>query len=261
MRKKATKGSWISTCDAKLDFIVSSVFADKFEVVIAKTGGNTESDDNSAYIAAANPKFILALIAENERLAKENEELRANNYGPEILNDPQALTAAYFAGRMAEGRENNREMDSWKKRLTGWRKTVRARINALISPFTGICKEITNQNGVIAWITVKSLIAMNTHRIAGARRRVKPSGKNMKLTVAQIRALKAIKQGQVILSVPHRATDPIKIYGANKGVVNRLMDMKLIAIGNNGSFTSKPVILTDEGHKIMRVQCKSLAFM
>ena len=44
-------------------------------------------DTTAAYIAAANPQAILELIADYERLEKENEELRANNYGPEILGD------------------------------------------------------------------------------------------------------------------------------------------------------------------------------
>lgn len=50
-----------------------------------------------------------------ENLRKENEELHANNYGPEILNDPQALTASYFAGAMAEGRKRDAEIETLEK--------------------------------------------------------------------------------------------------------------------------------------------------
>lgn len=53
----------------------------------------------------------LELLDMVDKLTKENEELLANNYGPEILNDPQALTISYFAGRMAEGRERNIKED------------------------------------------------------------------------------------------------------------------------------------------------------
>lgn len=63
------------------------------------------------YIAAANPTAILELVADYERLQKEYVELQDISSDPEILNDPQALTTCYFAGRMAEGREKNREMD------------------------------------------------------------------------------------------------------------------------------------------------------
>lgn len=58
---------------------------------------------------------IQKLKCDIEKLRKENEELHANNYGPEILNDPQALTASYFAGAMSEGRKRDAEIEILEK--------------------------------------------------------------------------------------------------------------------------------------------------
>ena len=108
---------------------------------------------NSNYIAAANPQAILELIADYERLEKENEELRANNYGPEILNDPAALTVSYFAGRMAEGRERNAREDKLldeKERLekeANWLANKLVAASEMLANATGMETDDLNEAG------------------------------------------------------------------------------------------------------------------
>ena len=99
---------------------------------------------SAAFIAAANPAVVLALIERIERLEKENEELRANNYGPEILNDPQALTASYFAGRMAEGREQNARED----KLLDEKERLEKEANWLANKLVAATEMLANATGM-----------------------------------------------------------------------------------------------------------------
>lgn len=109
--EKATPGPWLRCALEPLIINYSNEDPTKIIAAVAEWDdvGKLESvydnaDNNAEYVATVNPQVVLALIG-------RIEELEANNYGPEILNDPQALTVSYFAGRMAEGRENNAEID------------------------------------------------------------------------------------------------------------------------------------------------------
>lgn len=70
----------------------------------------------------------------------------------------------------------------------------------------------------------------------------------MKLTKPQYKALQMVSRGGVFLIQPHEATQSNMIIGGHKGVITRLINMKLIEVDwNNARFTNKPFILTETG--------------
>ncbi|MBD5641853.1 MAG: hypothetical protein HDQ91_05495 [Desulfovibrio sp.] len=110
LAERATQGSWIAEeNDYCYDYVwrkMQMISNDSDILAVMEPLENAAND--AAYIAAANPTVVLALIEKIERLEKENGELLDCK---KVLNDPQALTVSYFAGAMAEGRKMNGEMD------------------------------------------------------------------------------------------------------------------------------------------------------
>ncbi len=114
LAKRASEGNWfitdddysgkVITSDNYSEKVIDSVIKDQFEIRIASFEDAVDAERNAEYIAAANPAMIREMIG-------ALRELFENNYGPDMLNDPQALTISYFAGCMAEGRKRNIKED------------------------------------------------------------------------------------------------------------------------------------------------------
>ncbi len=103
LAEKATPGNWFATCDNELMYIVNSICQDRFETRICNLGDGRDSENNSAYIAAAFPDVVLAMIERINYLESKLELavngacttafLTALNKLPESLKDKLAEQA------------------------------------------------------------------------------------------------------------------------------------------------------------------------
>ncbi len=77
--KEQAKRELCELVDGTPDFqpVMAYVTDDDFDLAAAVTGCGKRSKDNAAYIAAASPATIAALLAEHDRLLIENRNLRA----------------------------------------------------------------------------------------------------------------------------------------------------------------------------------------
>ncbi|VOH55596.1 Hypothetical protein MIJ3_00321 [Pseudomonas phage vB_PaeM_MIJ3] len=83
LAKLATPGPWYASWEEGDDIAWSNLFpvirAGNGEVVIGNEGFYSDLDQdkaNATFCAAANPRAVLDLLDENDRLKKENDELR-----------------------------------------------------------------------------------------------------------------------------------------------------------------------------------------
>lgn len=109
LAQKATPGEWITGAHRyEPAWVVLPPTDATGGFCIAQCRVSVNGCNNAAYIAAANPQTILELLAKIERLEKENADFRSDSA---FLEDSSAMTISYFAGRMSEGREKNKEID------------------------------------------------------------------------------------------------------------------------------------------------------
>jgi len=113
LAEAATKSKW--TTDGQWD--VMSAESDQLNdgYVIAQFQG-PDRKANAAFIAAANPATVLALIAENERLERETKRVNASWHG--MKRDLDQLKAENEALRKDKDRIDALESNFWDVRYT-----------------------------------------------------------------------------------------------------------------------------------------------
>lgn len=79
----------------------------------------------------------------------------------------------------------------------------------------------------------------------------------MKLTPAQIRALKAVGENTVVWYEPICVRQSGCASGARKDVLRRLQDLKLIDLPHTRAGDHNPYRLTELGQQVLEAQCKS----
>ena len=116
--KKATPGPWESTEHGVGEFVVyrAGVVSDRLAIVFVdndpryRVGDMNQQDSDVAYIAAANPAAITALLADNDKLRNALQlSLSAMEHMGDVLNgmdaveeeDEVATTPAFEAARAA----------------------------------------------------------------------------------------------------------------------------------------------------------------